>query len=227
MRTNFLVSPLFAGLFSAVATTALLPGPVGAQDRAPAGAGGGGQQMCPQGKCPGGGGMGEGGAAARQGGEQVAPGAGAKQPAGESAQQLQTPSETQQGGGQAGEQPQREQAQGEQGGGQAGEQPQRQQAQDQQRDAGPVTTGAINLSSEQETTIRRTLVDRDVERVTDIDVDLNIGVRIPQTVQLHPLPAEIVRIVPDYEGYVYFIMADGTIVIVDPDALTIVYVLTG
>ena len=56
-------------------------------------------------------------------------------------------------------------------------------------------------------------------------MDLNIGVRIPQTVVLHPLPPEIVRIVPDYDGYRYFILADGTIVIVDPDSFTVVYVL--
>jgi hypothetical protein len=127
----------------------------------------------------------------------------------------------QQGGGQAGEEPQREQAQGEQ---QGGGQPQ--QAQGERQDDEPVTTGAINLSAEQETTIRRTIVETDVEPVTDLDVDLNIGVRIPQTVDLHPLPPDIVRIVPDYEGYRYFILADGTIVIVDPDSLTVVYVLT-
>ena len=40
------------------------------------------------------------------------------------------------------------------------------------------------------------------------------------------MPPEIIRIVPDYEGYRYFILADGTIVIVDPDSFVVVYVLT-
>jgi hypothetical protein len=48
---------------------------------------------------------------------------------------------------------------------------------------------------------------------------------VPQTVVLHPLPPPIVEIVPAYSGYVFFITADGVIVIVDPDAYVIVYVI--
>ena len=44
--------------------------------------------------------------------------------------------------------------------------------------------------------------------------------------QLHRLPARIVKIVPAYESYEYFVLADGRIVIVDPDTLKIVLILT-
>jgi hypothetical protein len=34
-----------------------------------------------------------------------------------------------------------------------------------------------------------------------------------------------VKIVPQYEGYRFFILADGRIIIVDPDTLEIVYII--
>ncbi|TIU54111.1 MAG: DUF1236 domain-containing protein, partial [Mesorhizobium sp.] len=40
------------------------------------------------------------------------------------------------------------------------------------------------------------------------------------------LPARIVKIVPAYEYYEYFVLADGRIVIVDPDTYKIVLILT-
>jgi hypothetical protein len=40
------------------------------------------------------------------------------------------------------------------------------------------------------------------------------------------LPSKIVKIVPAYEGYEYFVLADGRIVIVDPNTYKIVLVLT-
>ena len=50
-----------------------------------------------------------------------------------------------------------------------------------------------------------------------MNFEMNVGTRIPQTVELHPLPPRIVKIVPRYEGYRYFLLADGRIIIVDPD----------
>jgi hypothetical protein len=65
----------------------------------------------------------------------------------------------------------------------------------------------------------------DVEPV-DVDVEIDVGVAAPRTVTFHPLPPTIVEIVPDYSGYVYFITSDGTVVIVDPNAYVIVYVIS-
>ena len=52
-----------------------------------------------------------------------------------------------------------------------------------------------------------------------------IGVAVPSTVVLHPLPPRVIEIVPDYRGYEYFVLADGRIIIVEPGTLKIVYVL--
>jgi hypothetical protein len=50
---------------------------------------------------------------------------------------------------------------------------------------------------------------------------------VPRTVKakLQPLPRRIVQIVPAYEGYLYFVLADGRIVIVDPSSLQVVVII--
>jgi hypothetical protein len=60
---------------------------------------------------------------------------------------------------------------------------------------------------------------------TDIDIDVSIGVAVPATVVLHPVPVEIVKIVPAFRRYRYFVLASGEIVIVDPATMVVVYVL--
>jgi len=86
------------------------------------------------------------------------------------------------------------------------------------------TTAAINITDEQKTEIRNVIVESDAEPV-DVDIDVSVGVSVPDSVELHPLPARIVQIVPEYEGYMYFVLADGRIVIVDPDSHDIVYII--
>lgn len=87
------------------------------------------------------------------------------------------------------------------------------------------TTGSIDISAEQKTVIKNTIVETKVKPV-DVDFKVSIGVNVPRTIELHPLPPRVVEIVPDYADYVYFVMADGTIVIVDPSSYEVVYVLT-
>jgi hypothetical protein len=59
----------------------------------------------------------------------------------------------------------------------------------------------------------------------DIDIDVSIGVAVPRTVVLHPVPVDIVEIVPAFRHYRYFVLANGEIVIVDPATFVVVYVL--
>ena len=61
--------------------------------------------------------------------------------------------------------------------------------------------------------------------VDSVDFDINIGVAVPSTIVLHPLPPRIIEIVPAYASYQYFVLADGTIIIVEPGSLQIVYVI--
>ena len=86
------------------------------------------------------------------------------------------------------------------------------------------TTASIDLTTEQRTEVKQVFTTQSVEPV-DIDIDLSVGVAVPRTVTLHPVPPRIGEIVPAYQGYDYFVLADGRIVIVEPDTLHVVYIL--
>ena len=86
------------------------------------------------------------------------------------------------------------------------------------------TTASINVTSEQETELRTVFTEVEVDPI-EVDFEIGVGVTVPETIVLHPLPPRIIEIVPDYEGYQYFVLADGTIVIVVPDTHEIVYVI--
>ena len=86
------------------------------------------------------------------------------------------------------------------------------------------TTASIDVSTEQKTEIREIIVESDIEPV-EADFQVELGVSIPSTITLHTLPPRVVEIVPVYEDYRYFVLADGRIVIVEPATLEIVYVL--
>ncbi|MER9332565.1 DUF1236 domain-containing protein [Mesorhizobium sp. M0293] len=90
------------------------------------------------------------------------------------------------------------------------------------------STGSINnVTVEQKTQITQVIRETKIEPVASVDFDISIGVEVPRhKIRLHRLPARIVRIVPAYETYEYFLLADGRIVIVDPDTLKIVLILT-
>ncbi len=86
------------------------------------------------------------------------------------------------------------------------------------------TTASIDLSAEQKTEIRTIIREAKVEPA-DIDIDLRVGVEVPRTVELHPLPPRFVEIVPEYRDYVFFVLADGRVVIVRPNTYEVVYIL--
>lgn len=83
----------------------------------------------------------------------------------------------------------------------------------------------VNITTEQRTEIKQVITETRVEPVRDIDIDISVGVAVPRTIEVHRLPPRIIKIVPDYEGYLYFVLADGRIVIVDPDSYEIVAIL--
>jgi hypothetical protein len=87
------------------------------------------------------------------------------------------------------------------------------------------TTGSVNVTAEQKTEIKQIVTETRVEPVRDIDFEVNVGVSVPRTIELQPLPPRIVKIVPGYEGYRYFMLADGRIIIVDPDSFEIVFII--
>jgi Protein of unknown function (DUF1236) len=87
------------------------------------------------------------------------------------------------------------------------------------------TTASINVTDQQRTEIKQVITETKVEPA-QVDFDVNVGVAIPKKVHLYKLPPRIVKLVPSYEGYEYFVLADGRIVIVEPDTMKVVYILT-
>jgi hypothetical protein len=59
-----------------------------------------------------------------------------------------------------------------------------------------------------------------------VNFNISVGVVIPRTVTLHPLPPRLVEIVPAYKNYRYILLADGRIVIIDPADYKIIVILT-
>ncbi|WEX87150.1 DUF1236 domain-containing protein [Sinorhizobium garamanticum] len=103
------------------------------------------------------------------------------------------------------------------------EQPQGETGQDESQQ-GQTTGGDVNVTVEQKTEITQIIKEENVEPV-DVDINVTVGAAVPETVELRPLPPRIVKIVPQYEGYRFFVLADGRIVIVEPSSLKIVVIL--
>jgi len=103
-----------------------------------------------------------------------------------------------------------------------------QQAQGKTSEQDKSSTGSINnVTVEQKTEITQVIKEQKVEPISHVDFDISVGVEVPRhKVRLHRLPARIVKIVPAYESYEYFLLSDGRIVIVEPDTLKIVVILS-
>ncbi|RWD61630.1 MAG: DUF1236 domain-containing protein [Mesorhizobium sp.] len=88
------------------------------------------------------------------------------------------------------------------------------------------TASITNVTVEQKTQITQIIHETHVQPVRDVTFDISVGIEIPRhKIRLHRVPARIVKIVPAYEDFLYFVLADGRIVIVDPDTYKIVVIL--
>jgi hypothetical protein len=95
---------------------------------------------------------------------------------------------------------------------------------DQAGEPAPATAPA-EITPQHTKVIRERIVERrDYARV-NIDIEINIGVGVPRHIEFYPLPPEIIEIVPIYEGYLFCILEDGTILIIHPAEYEIVYVI--
>jgi hypothetical protein len=105
-----------------------------------------------------------------------------------------------------------------------GQQPGRAQTPDQR---GPGAATAVQLNEQQRTRIRQVIVNQNVQKVSRVNFDIRVGVRVPrEEVRLFPVPATIIAIVPAYRGYLYFVLEeDDVIVIVHPTTFEIVAVI--
>src|ERR1043166_7249389 len=93
-----------------------------------------------------------------------------------------------------------------------------------ERSQGTSSAKSVELSTEQRTQIRSVVISHREARVDHVDFSISVGTRVPRSVHVVVLPAEVVRIVPQYRGFRYFIVREE-IVIVDPDTFEIVAVI--
>jgi hypothetical protein len=85
--------------------------------------------------------------------------------------------------------------------------------------------GAVQLSQTQRSKIQAVIGGGHAARVTtNVNFDVAVGVRVPRSVHVEVLPADIVEIVPQFEGFDYIVVGDN-ILIIDPDTLEIVDVI--
>lgn len=89
---------------------------------------------------------------------------------------------------------------------------------------GAAGSGAVNLTTEQRTTIRQTVLTSSAPRVDSVDFSISVGTVVPRTVRVVEVPPAIIKIRPAWKGYRYFVYNDE-IVIVEPRTLKIVAVL--
>jgi Protein of unknown function (DUF1236) len=89
---------------------------------------------------------------------------------------------------------------------------------------GAATSGGVNLSTEQRTTIRQTVLTSNAPRVDSVNFNISVGTVVPSHVRVVEVPDTIVRINPRWRGYRYFVYHDE-IIIVEPRTLKIVAVL--
>jgi hypothetical protein len=163
----------------------------------------------------------------QQGGAQVE--TDAQTGAGTEVQQGETQTETEaQTGTEAGTQTEEGQAQTEaetEAGAEAGAEAEQQtDTQQQTQEQTQETTVDVEITAEQETRIEQEIQEVDVEPV-NVDFDVAIGVSVPGTIVLHPLPIVIVDVVPEFDGFLFFILVDGRIAIVHPETHVIVAVV--
>jgi uncharacterized protein DUF1236 len=88
------------------------------------------------------------------------------------------------------------------------------------------SAGRVQLSEQQRTNVGQTVLkERSVNRVTNVNVSINVGTRVPRSVRLAVLPASVIAIVPAYRSYRYFVV-DERVCIVDPATYEIVEIVT-
>jgi hypothetical protein len=109
---------------------------------------------------------------------------------------------------------------------------QRQQTQDkaspQRKDSttgqGAAGSSGSALTSEQRTKISTTIRQTNVRPVTNVNFRISVGTVVPRSVTLHPLPAAVIEVYPEWRPY-RFVLVGDQILVIDPATHQIVAVL--
>ncbi|TFW56016.1 DUF1236 domain-containing protein [Bradyrhizobium sp. MOS001] len=83
---------------------------------------------------------------------------------------------------------------------------------------------SVNINDQQRTRISTSISHVNVQPLNNVNFSLSVGTVVPRDVRLQPLPAEVVEIVPQYQGY-NFVLVKDEIVIVEPSSYKIVAVM--
>lgn len=81
------------------------------------------------------------------------------------------------------------------------------------------------VTEEQRTRVKSVFIQHHVEPARGLNVSVNVGVALPHSVHLYPVPEDIVMIVPEYRGYRYILLEDNRVAIVDPDTFEVVDII--
>jgi uncharacterized protein DUF1236 len=84
---------------------------------------------------------------------------------------------------------------------------------------------SVQIDPQKQERIRTALTSTKVENISHADFSVSVGTRVPERYHFHPLPTEIVDIVPEYRGFDYMVV-DNEIVIVNPRTREIVYTMS-
>ncbi|MGO4681959.1 DUF1236 domain-containing protein [Hyphomicrobium sp. 2TAF46] len=86
-------------------------------------------------------------------------------------------------------------------------------------------TSITGVTEEQRAKVKSVFTQHHVEPARGLNVSVNIGVALPHSVHLYPVPAEIVTIIPEYRGYEYILLEDNRVAIVDPATFEVVDII--
>lgn len=90
--------------------------------------------------------------------------------------------------------------------------PQRQQ--NGQATQGQAQQGSKTLTTEQRTTIRKTVLSGgNVPRATNVNFNVSVGTTVPTSVRVVAVPSTLIEIYPEWRGHMYFVVNDEIIII--------------
>jgi len=90
--------------------------------------------------------------------------------------------------------------------------------------AGANQMDSVQLSAQQKTQIFQTVTKEKVKSPPPANLQLSVGSQVPASVELYPLPANVVSAVPAAKQYKYTV-AQNQVVLVDPATMRIVDVI--
>jgi hypothetical protein len=82
-----------------------------------------------------------------------------------------------------------------------------------------------SVTTDQKTRIGSVFTRHHVEPARNLNVVVNVGVRLPRSAHFYPVPEDVIAIVPEYRDYEYIMLDDNRIAIIDPDTLEVVDII--